>query len=73
MDNPEVATIHTVVFYSFSLYTTQYTAVLDPMFFSLSHVVNIFLSLKVDQNVSFFSTRKNYFHLSTHLSKHWLQ
>ena len=54
MDNPEVATIHTVVFYSFSLYTTQYTAVLDPMFFSLSHVVNIFLSLKVDQNVSFF-------------------
>lgn len=65
-ENPEVATVHTVVFYSSSLSTTQYMAVLEPVFFSLSHVVNISLSLKVDQDVSFFSTRKNYFHLSTY-------
>ena len=55
---------HSRALFFLPLYYTAHGSVRTSVF-SLSHVVNIFLSLKVDQNVSFFSTKKNYFHLST--------
>lgn len=56
---------HSRVLFFLPLYYTIHGSVRASVFL-LTRVVNISLSLKVDQNVSFFSTRKNYFHLSTY-------